>query len=115
MLTSDDSLEAFMVQAKRINECLHAYGIHSATLQPELVSEAELEGRRSLGEKKEGKGREVLVGGGEEMAGAVGPDVVSTGLARSASGSDVRQRIVNLAKCRIACGTVCEGFACCSK
>lgn len=27
-----------MVQAKRINECLHAYGIHSTTLQPELVT-----------------------------------------------------------------------------
>merc|ERR1712093_4682 len=40
VLTSDDSLSNFMVQAKRINECLHAYGIHSTTLQPELVARA---------------------------------------------------------------------------
>lgn len=26
-----------MAQAERIGECLHAYGIHSVTLQPELV------------------------------------------------------------------------------
>lgn len=26
------------MQAQRINECLHAYGIHSTTLQPELVT-----------------------------------------------------------------------------
>jgi zinc transporter 1 len=38
VLTTSDSLADFMVQAKRINECLHAYGIHSSTLQPELVT-----------------------------------------------------------------------------
>ena len=27
-----------MTQAQRIGECLHAYGIHSVTLQPELGS-----------------------------------------------------------------------------
>jgi hypothetical protein len=26
-----------MAQAERIGECLHAYGIHSVTLQPELM------------------------------------------------------------------------------
>ncbi|KFY03734.1 hypothetical protein V490_00094, partial [Pseudogymnoascus sp. VKM F-3557] len=38
VLTSDDSLANFMKQAQHINECLHAYGIHSTTLQPELVA-----------------------------------------------------------------------------
>lgn len=32
-----ESLSDFMQLAKTINACLHAYGIHSATLQPELV------------------------------------------------------------------------------
>ncbi|KAG9513241.1 zinc transporter 1, partial [Aureobasidium melanogenum] len=40
VLTSDDSLTNFMIRARRINECLHAYGIHSSTLQPELVVRA---------------------------------------------------------------------------
>lgn len=38
VLTSSDSLTEFMQSAKMINECLHAYGIHSTTLQPELVT-----------------------------------------------------------------------------
>ncbi|RFU31609.1 hypothetical protein B7463_g4749, partial [Scytalidium lignicola] len=38
VITSDHSLENFMDKAQLINECLHAYGIHSATVQPELAS-----------------------------------------------------------------------------
>ncbi|KAK5188889.1 hypothetical protein LTR47_010856 [Exophiala xenobiotica] len=37
IVTNDSSLSHFMAQAERIGECLHAYGIHSVTLQPELV------------------------------------------------------------------------------
>lgn len=33
-----ESLEDFMRLGNTINACLHAYGIHSATIQPELVS-----------------------------------------------------------------------------
>lgn len=35
----DPSVPNFLKTAKTINECFHAYGIHSATLQPELLSE----------------------------------------------------------------------------
>jgi zinc transporter 1 len=36
---TDPSLEVFQQQAKTIAECLHAYGVHSVTLQPELARE----------------------------------------------------------------------------
>ncbi|CAG8948577.1 unnamed protein product [Penicillium salamii] len=36
VVVSDDSVEDFMKVARVINECFHAYGIHSITLQPEL-------------------------------------------------------------------------------
>ena len=36
---ADPSLEFFQQQAKTISECLHAYGVHSVTLQPELAGE----------------------------------------------------------------------------
>ncbi|KAJ5341540.1 hypothetical protein N7541_010664 [Penicillium brevicompactum] len=36
VVVSDDSVEDFMKIARVINECFHAYGIHSITLQPEL-------------------------------------------------------------------------------
>ena len=39
---SDNDMDAFMTIANTINECLHAYGIHSATLQPEFSPEQAL-------------------------------------------------------------------------
>ncbi|KAJ5791463.1 uncharacterized protein N7518_008474 [Penicillium psychrosexuale] len=36
VVVSEDSVEDFMKTARVINECFHAYGIHSITLQPEL-------------------------------------------------------------------------------
>lgn len=36
VVVSDPNVESFMKKAKVITECLHAYGIHSVTLQPEL-------------------------------------------------------------------------------
>ena len=37
IVVSDPDVASFMDKAKTIRECLHAYGIHSTTLQPELV------------------------------------------------------------------------------
>ena len=73
-----------MHQAKLINECLHAYGIHSATLQPELVGE---------------DGLSVLEGG-----------AISSGLdgEEGTGGRRIREK-----DCRIVCGEVCETLTCC--
>ncbi|KAF2427277.1 cation efflux protein [Tothia fuscella] len=38
IVIADASLEQFQGIAKIINECLHAYGIHSATIQPEVAA-----------------------------------------------------------------------------
>lgn len=39
VVVRDPGVESFMRKAKVITECLHAYGIHSATLQPELPTQ----------------------------------------------------------------------------
>ena len=39
VVVSDASVADFLKTAKIINECFHAYGIHSATLQPEILAE----------------------------------------------------------------------------
>ncbi|KAJ5731138.1 uncharacterized protein N7483_005646 [Penicillium malachiteum] len=39
VVVSDPSVAGFLKTAKIINQCFHAYGIHSATLQPEALSE----------------------------------------------------------------------------
>ncbi|KAF3010922.1 hypothetical protein E8E13_010045 [Curvularia kusanoi] len=37
VVVSDPDVKSFMAKAKIITECLHAYGVHSVTLQPELL------------------------------------------------------------------------------
>lgn len=44
VVMTDSSLANFMDQAQRIGECLHAYGIHSVTLQPELETSIGVDG-----------------------------------------------------------------------
>ncbi|KAK4103584.1 cation efflux protein [Parathielavia hyrcaniae] len=41
IVVSDPDVASFVATAATIGECLHAYGIHSATLQPELAAEAD--------------------------------------------------------------------------
>ncbi|KAH7378269.1 cation efflux system protein czcD [Pyrenochaeta sp. MPI-SDFR-AT-0127] len=38
IVVSDPDIASFMSKAKIFSQCLHAYGIHSATLQPELAA-----------------------------------------------------------------------------
>ncbi|KAJ5892870.1 hypothetical protein N7504_009561 [Penicillium tannophilum] len=51
VVVSDPSVSTFLKTAKTINECFHAYGIHSATLQPEALSEFENDVVHPHGEK----------------------------------------------------------------
>ena len=39
IVIAEPSLESFQRQVRTINECLHAYGVHSSTIQPELVGQ----------------------------------------------------------------------------
>ncbi|RDW75333.1 hypothetical protein BP6252_06475 [Coleophoma cylindrospora] len=55
VVTTDSTLSAFMSKAKLIGECLHAYGIHSVTLQPELAgTTSSTTSRDDVGEDGEG-------------------------------------------------------------
>ncbi|KAF1941382.1 cation efflux protein [Clathrospora elynae] len=44
MVVSDPDIASFMKKARIISQCLHAYGIHSVTLQPELAVPTGLDG-----------------------------------------------------------------------
>lgn len=87
VVVSEESLSTFMQQAQTVSECLHAYGIHSATLQPELAAPSSTASTAEL--------------------------VDSTG--NSVTGSEgLRQRAAGLASCRLMCGNVCEPLMCCN-
>lgn len=87
IVVSDENVANFMQRAKTVSECLHAYGIHSATIQPELIN-------------SEATGRE---------------DAVSFSAASTAS-TIVRRRLpAAVGACQMLCGKgLCEGLMCCS-
>lgn len=59
IVVSDPSVSTFLKTAKTINECFHAYGIHSATLQPEILCEVD---ETSLTSGEKGRQCQVVCG-----------------------------------------------------
>ena len=84
IVVSDPDIESFMTKARIFTECLHAYGIHSATLQPELAS-------THISMENQGE--------------VSGPTSGTTSGAVSTRPS--------IEKCGLPCGNVCEELKCC--
>lgn len=53
VMVSDYSVPSFLRLTKTINECFHAYGIHSTTLQPELAGPETITADRQITEIEE--------------------------------------------------------------
>ncbi|KAF2469259.1 cation efflux protein [Lindgomyces ingoldianus] len=87
VVVSEESLATFMLKAQTFSECLHAYGIHSATLQPELLPRGS--------------------GDGDDSG-------VTTGTEASSLAGIIRQRAQGVARCGLTCGTLCEPLMCCN-
>lgn len=85
-------MSSFLEKARTVNECLHAYGIHSATLQPETVSvtqqEATATGHHSSNNNND---------------------------AESNSSSSLRRRRLDGPACQIICSNLCQNLMCCTK
>lgn len=100
VVSADQSVSSFGEKARTVNECLHAYGIHSATLQPETVGWT----------------------GDEEEAGAGSGAVTTAAAAQSsisvsdgAAGSSLRRRRLDPASCQMLCSSLCHNLMCCTK
>ncbi|KAH8764323.1 cation efflux family protein [Diaporthe sp. PMI_573] len=93
VVVSDQSMSNFIEKARTVNECLHAYGIHSSTLQPETA---------------------------EDVAQAPQETAVATTASTSGSvsegvGSALRRRRLDPAACQIICSNLCHNLMCCAK
>ncbi|KAI6759497.1 hypothetical protein HG530_010177 [Fusarium avenaceum] len=82
------TIEAFADKAKIIMECLHAYGVHSATLQPEALISSPVTTSDSVAESQ----TEVAL------------IDANHGTCRSRGGEQ---------KCQLICGSLCEELRCC--
>jgi solute carrier family 30 (zinc transporter), member 1 len=87
VVVSDQNVTNFMEKARTVSECLHAYGIHSATLQPEVASPPPT----------------VLSTADKDIPGTI-----------TSATSAIRRRRVEPAGCQILCGSLCENLMCCT-
>ena len=87
VMVTDQSVSSFMDKAKTIGECLHAYGIHSATIQPELAAEPSETSEAGAG---------------------------SSASATPATARNRQRPETTLGACQVLCGKgICENLTCC--
>lgn len=102
VVVSDQSMSSFLEKARTVNECLHAYGIHSATLQPETVVST----TRTREEQEDTEA--TATGGNGNRNGAEGGSSIS-------GSSSLRRRRLDPAACQIICSNLCQNLMCCTK
>lgn len=105
VVVSEDNVTSFMETSKTVKECLHAYGVHSMTLQPELAQSS----RPQTSHTTTGSG----VVTSETTAAA--PAATENGhRAPSITVSSLRRRRVDETACQMVCGNLCENLTCCA-
>ncbi|KAF3768040.1 hypothetical protein M406DRAFT_350878 [Cryphonectria parasitica EP155] len=92
VVVSDPSMDSFLEKARTVNECLHAYGIHSATLQPETLTTRTT--RTTV---------------------TVSDNVSENDSGSGSTGSSLRRRRLDPESCQIVCGSLCQDLMCCTK
>ncbi|KAI2618031.1 cation efflux protein [Hypomontagnella submonticulosa] len=106
VVVSNDDMTTFMDRARTMGECLHAYGIHSATLQPELAAQTS---SSSVTAAEIDSASSVIHSTAEE------PPVAATGAVVSSGALIRRRRPETAAPCQIACGNLCQSLTCCNR
>ncbi|OTB13072.1 hypothetical protein K445DRAFT_76587 [Daldinia sp. EC12] len=103
IVVSNNDMSDFMNRARTVGECLHAYGIHSATLQPELATPiSPLSANNSNISRNN-----INISAETPAAATAGTD--------SSSGASIRRRRPDIsAPCQIVCGNICENLTCCN-
>ncbi|KAL2278650.1 hypothetical protein FJTKL_14362 [Diaporthe vaccinii] len=98
VVVSDQSMSNFIEKARTVNECLHAYGIHSSTLQPETAEDAAQAPQDAAA-----------------AAIAVTTTAASSGSVSEGVGSALRRRRLDPAACQMICSNLCHNLMCCTK
>ncbi len=100
----------FIERARTISECLHAYGVHSATLQPELA--APTANAPAIVAAGAGAGAGAETGSGSDTGSNGGSGSSTVG---PTTASVRRRRVEAASACQIACSSVlCESLTCCN-
>lgn len=93
-MVTDQPVSSFMEKAKTVSECLHAYGIHSATIQPELAAKPS---------------------DSSEPSGSSEAIVSSSASTTPATVRNRKRPLTTLGACQMLCGKgICENLMCCT-
>ncbi|XXG99444.1 hypothetical protein Hte_005783 [Hypoxylon texense] len=116
VVVSNNEMADFMSRARTVGECLHAYGIHSATLQPELANPSATPTATATATATAAPtdDESKQVGNVTANLAPVATTTAATGDAVSTSGASIRRRRPEATACQIACGNVCESLTCCN-
>lgn len=103
VVVSDQSMSNFIEKARTVNECLHAYGIHSSTLQPETAEEYAQ------------APQDDAAAAATTADTAITPAAASSGSVSEGVSSALRRRRLDPAACQIICSNLCHNLMCCTK
>jgi zinc transporter 1 len=109
VVPSNTSVEQFQGVAKTINECLHAYGVHSVTLQPEVELRRRPIAGMSRNVSEDGAG---VVYSADGMSIPGTPGIAEDGISIAAN-DEPRDSEDRRRRCLMNCGTGCEKMTCC--
>ncbi|KAI1430275.1 cation efflux protein [Xylaria sp. FL1777] len=104
IVVSGNEMTDFMDQAKTVKECLHAYGIHSATLQPELARSAATSTQNT---SNISSGSSIRSGHTTRSGAGAAAGPVPTA-------ASLRRRRTDGSGCQIVCGNLCDSLTCCN-
>ncbi|OAA65950.1 cation efflux family protein [Niveomyces insectorum RCEF 264] len=125
VVVSDQAVSSFMDKARTVSECLHAYGIHSATLQPELSYASQVSLASPSTAPSASASASVSVSASTPVPDEA--DIATDSIAPRAQQNDtsdiprtahnavsvLRRRRIEVGGCQIPCGTLCENLMCC--
>lgn len=116
VVDEQQEMSGWMRMMKVVGECLHEYGIHSATVQPEVLFAHEdvvVPKQPGATDERSSAERRVRVAHAEDDVEGAAVTVTQTDAgARSASKESLRQRS---RKCGMTCGISCEPLMCCNE
>ncbi|KAI0390376.1 cation efflux protein [Xylariaceae sp. FL0594] len=110
VVVSSNDVGEFMDLAKTVSECLHEYGVHSVTLQPEYTVQASTrtEPDTPTAIRVPGDGGNSL---SESVLGVTG--TVTAASTPSADRTGIAGSYINGSVCQIVCGSLCRNLTCC--
>lgn len=118
VVDEQQEMSGWMRMMKTVGECLHEYGIHNATVQPEVLPAYEdvvvtKQPGVSGDERSSTEGRRARAGDEEDAIEEAAVTVTATDAeARSVSQESLGRRS---RRCGMGCGTSCEPLMCCNK